>query len=333
MIPEREARALRLTEIGLGGAQFGNLYREMTDDAVRQTVAAAWAAGIRYFDTAPHYGLGLSERRLGRLLREYDRDSCVVSTKVGRRLVPHPAGVGRLDDEGFAVPATHRREWDLSRSGLRRSLQESLERSGLDRFDVVYLHDAENHWPQALSDAIPALLELRDEGVVRAVGAGMNFAAPLTQLVKECDVDLVMCAGRWTLLEQADDLLRAARERSVGVVVAGVYNSGLLARSRPAPDARYDYAPAPPEILARVHAIADVCQDHGVELPDAAIAFALRHPAVVSVVVGAGGPDQLAGSLRRYHRAIPDSLWSDLAAAGLLSEEATRTRVPSPDGN
>lgn len=333
MIASRSVRGVTLTEIGLGGAQFGNLYRELSDETVRATVEGAWAAGIRYFDTAPHYGLGLSERRLGALLAEQRRESFVLSTKVGRRLVPQPDGADRMDDEGFAVPATQRREWDLSRAGIRRSLQESLERSGLDRFDVVYLHDAENHWEQALSEAVPALLELRDEGVVRAVGAGMNFAAPLTQLIREFDVDLVMCAGRWTLLEQADELMQAARERQVGVVVAGVYNSGLLARPRPAPDARYDYAPAPAAILARVHAIADVCQAHGVELPDAAVAFALRHPAVASVVVGAAGPEQLYGSLRRYHRPVPDSLWSDLAAAGLLTDEGTRTRPLSLQEN
>lgn len=314
---------LGLTELGLGGAQLGNLYREVSDETVAATVDAAWEAGLRYFDTAPHYGVGLSERRLGALLRERPRDDYVLSTKVGRLLVPDPDGAGRYDDEGFAVPATTRRQWDFSRDGVRRSVEESLERLGLDRIDVAFLHDPEDHWEQALREGLPALLELRDEGVLRAVGAGMNFAAPLTELVHEHDVDLVMCAGRHTLLEQAGELLDAAGERGVGVVVAGVYNSGLLARPRPRPDAHYDYAPAPAELLDRVNALADVCEAHGVSLPEAALAFPFRHPAVVSVVVGAGGPDQLADAVLRHSRPVPDALWADLAATGLLIDPTT----------
>ena len=307
-----------LPRLGLGGSQFGNLYREMAPDVAEATFDAAWNGGIRYFDTAPHYGLGLSERRLGGLLRGRSRDSYALSTKVGRLLVPDPDGRGRTDHEGFAVPATHRRVWDFSRDGVRRSIEDSLERLGLDRIDVAYLHDPEDHWEQATTEGLPALLELRDEGVVRAVGAGMNHAEPLTELVEQYDVDLVMCAGRYTLLEQADGLVRAAAERSVGVVVAGVYNSGLLARPRPAPGARYNYAPAPKALLERVRRIAAICESHGVSLPDAALAFPLRHPAVVSVVVGAGSPDQVESALSGVARSVPDAFWSDLAQAGLI---------------
>ncbi|MFC7497086.1 MULTISPECIES: aldo/keto reductase [unclassified Nocardioides] len=324
MIPDRTARGVRVTELGLGGAQFGNLHREVSDETAAATLATAWDAGIRYFDTAPHYGLGLSERRLGALLRERPRDELVLSTKVGRLLVPNPDGAGRMDDEGFAVPATTRRQWDLSRAGIRRSIEESLDRLGLERIDIAYLHDPEDRWEQALHEAVPALVELRDEGVVRAVGAGMNLAGHLTQLVREHDVDIVMCAGRYTLLEQADELLDAALERGVGVAVAGVYNSGLLARPRPGPTPLYNYVPAPAELVARVHAIADVCEAHGVTLPEAAVAFPLRHPAVVSVVVGAAGPGQVADAVDRYRRPVPDALWDDLATAGLLSEHAAR---------
>jgi D-threo-aldose 1-dehydrogenase len=324
MMRARTVRGVTLTELGLGGAQVGNLHREVSDETAAATVDAAWAAGIRSFDTAPHYGLGLSERRLGALLRERPRDEFVLSTKVGRLLVPNPGGAGRMDDQGFAVPATTRREWDLSRGGIRRSLEESLERLGLDRIDVAYLHDPEDHWEQALAEAVPALIELREEGVVRAVGAGMNFAEHLTELVREHDVDLVMCAGRYTLLEQADELLDAALDRGVGVVVAGVYNSGLLARPRPGPEPLYNYEPAPAELVARVHAIADVCEAHGVTLPEAAVAFPLRHPAVVSVVVGAAGAGQVADAVERYRRPVPDALWEDLATAGLLSDRAAR---------
>lgn len=309
---------IRLPRLGLGGAQFGNLYREMTDAVAEEIFETAWDLGVRYVDTAPHYGLGLSERRLGRLLRQVPRDSYLLSTKVGRLIRPNPEYHGQQDDEGFAVPAADRRVWDLSREGIRRSVEESLERLGLDRIDVLYLHDAENHWAQALDEAVPALIELRDEGTVRAVGAGMNHAAPLTDLVLHHDVDLVMCAGRYTLLEQADDLMDAARSRGVGVVVAGVYNSGLLARPRPGDRPRYDYAPAPPALVDRVNAVADVCERHGVTLPDAAVMFVLRHPAVVSVVVGASRPGQIVDAARRVELRAPEALWADLAAAGLL---------------
>lgn len=316
---------LHLTRLGLGGAQFGNLYREMPDHVAEQTFATAWKSGIRYYDTAPHYGLGLSERRLGALLRQQPREEFVLSTKVGRLLVPNPGYAGEQDDEGFAVPATTQRQWDFSRDGVRRSIEQSLERLGLDRIDIAYLHDPEEHWRQALTEALPALLELRAEGVLRAVGAGMNYAAHLTELVRDHDVDLVMCAGRYTLLEQADELLDTALARGVGVVIAGVYNSGLLAKGRPQPGAHYNYAPAPQPVIDRVNALVDICDRHGVDLADAALAFPLRHPAAASVVVGAASAGQIAQAVDRLERRVPEALWADLAAAGLISA----TRAPS----
>jgi D-threo-aldose 1-dehydrogenase len=311
-------RVDRLPRLGLGGAQFGNLYREMPDAVAEEVFATAWEQGVRYVDTAPHYGLGLSERRLGRLLQQVPREEFVLSTKVGRLIRPNPGYTGQQDDGGFAVPAVDHRVWDLSRDGIRRSVDESLERLGLDRIDVLYLHDAEDHWEQALREAVPALVELREEGVVRAVGAGMNYAAPLTELVRDHDVDLVMCAGRYTLLEQADELMDTALRRGVGIVVAGVYNSGLLARPRPGPEPMYDYAPAPAALVERVNALADVCERHGVTLPDAAMMFVLRHPAVASVVVGASRPGQVLDAVRRASATAPEGLWTDLAEAGLL---------------
>ncbi len=328
MIAVRACGGIGLTELGLGGSQLGNLYQEVTDDDARQLVDAAWDAGIRHFDTAPHYGLGLSERRMGTLLSERPRDEYILSSKVGRRLVPDPNATGRSDDQGFVVPATMRRQWDFSRDGIRRSIHESLDRLGLDRMDIAYLHDPENHWDQALTEAIPALIELREEGVLRAIGAGMNFAGHLVELIRnDHGIDLVMCAGRYTLLEQADDLVDLALERSIAVIAAGVYNSGLLSRPRPGPAPTYDYHTAPTELVARVHGIADVCESHGVTLPDAALAFPLRHPAVVSVVVGAANFGHLADATDRYHRRIPDALWSDLAAAGLISTRAGTVRT------
>ena len=213
------ATGIRLTTLGLGAAPAGNLYRAIADEDAHATFEAAWAAGIRYFDTAPHYGLGLSERRLGAYLRTRPRDELVVSTKVGRLLVPSPETAHRTDPDIFEVPAASRRVWDFSRDGVLRSLEASLERTGLDRVDVVYLHDPDEHWEQAAHEALPALFELRDQGVIGAVGAGMNQSAMLTRFVRETDIDVVMCAGRFTLLEQAalTDLLPAATERGVAV--------------------------------------------------------------------------------------------------------------------
>ena len=315
-------RGLHLTELGLGAAQFGNLYRETTDEQAASAVTAAWDAGIRYFDTAPHYGLGLSERRLGALLRQYPRGEYVVSSKVGRLLVPSPETAHRVDDAGFAVPATLRREWDFSRDGILRSVESSLERTGLDHLDILYLHDPDNHLEQAMGEGIQTLIELRDQGVVGAVGAGMNQAEALAALIRVADVDLVMLAGRYTLLEQgaATDLLPLAVERGVGVVVAGVYNSGLLGSPRPAVDARYDYEQAPVDVIARANAIADVCERHGVTLPEAALAFALLHPAVVSVVVGARDGAQVTSNVERYSTPVPAAVWSDLHAESLLTD-------------
>jgi len=314
-------RGIELTEIGLGTAQLGNLYRETTDAEVEEGVAAAWDAGVRYFDTAPHYGLGLSERRLGEQLRTHPRDEYVISSKVGKLLVPNPGGEDRMDDQGFAVPAVTRRQWDFSRDGILRSVEESLARTGLDHFDVLYMHDPDDHFEQASTEGISALIELREQGVVKAVGAGMNFAEPLAELIHRADVDLVMCAGRFTLIDDAAlaGLLPLAHERNVGVVVAGVYNSGLLGRDRPSPDATFDYEPVPPAILERANRVADACEAHGVTLPQAAIAYVLRHPAVVSVVVGARGGEQVRQNIERYTATMPDGLWNDLESAGLIA--------------
>jgi D-threo-aldose 1-dehydrogenase len=315
-------RGLQLTELGLGLAQFGNLYRATSDEEAAAALGEAWASGIRYFDTAPHYGLGLSERRIGALLAEKPRDEFVISSKVGRLLVPSPETADSVDEEGgFAVPAASRRVFDFSRDGILRSVEASLDRTGLDRIDVLYLHDPDDHFEQASTEGIGALIELREQGVVSAVGAGMNQSAALAELIRRADVDLVMVAGRYTLLEQgaADDLLPLAEERGVGIVAAGVYNSGLLSSPRATADAKYNYETAPRQLVDRANALAEVCESHGVTLPDAALAFPLLHPAVVSVVVGGRTAEQVAGTLRRYSTPVPAALWSDLVSAGLLN--------------
>ncbi|MDG4837700.1 aldo/keto reductase [Micromonospora sp. WMMD967] len=318
---------VRLTDLGFGAAQGGNLYRTTTDEEFASAVDTAWEAGVRYYDTAPHYGLGLSERRLGAALRDRPRDEYVVSTKVGRLLVPSPQDAHLRDSDGFDVPASHRRVWDFSRDGVLRSIEASLERTGLDRVDVVYLHDPDDHWEQAAREAVPALVELRDQGVVGAIGAGMNQSAMLARFVRETDVDVLMCAGRYTLLEQgaADDLLPAAGDRGVGVVIAGVYNSGLLSRERPPTDAVYNYQQAPAELIERARRIAAVCETYGVTLPQAALAFVRRHPAVVSTVVGVRDGGQVTETMRRFGTVVPEELWGALAQAGLLAAQ------PGPD--
>lgn len=313
------SRVPELTEIGFGGSQIGNLYREVDDASARAAVDAAWDAGVRYFDTAPHYGLGLSERRLGDALRDRSRDEYVLSTKVGRLLVENPDGAGRRDDGGFAVPATLRRHWDFSRDGVLRSVEASIDRLGLDRIDIAYLHDPDDHWEAASTTGVGALVELREQGVLGAIGAGMNQVGMLADFVERCDIDVVMVAGRYTLLDDAaaDRLLPAAAERSVAVVAAAIYNSGLLSSPRPAVDAKYDYTAAPRDLIERAHAIADVAERHGVDLPSAAIAYPLRRSEITSVVVGLRTVAQVESTLQRYRSRIPEALWNELVAVGL----------------
>jgi D-threo-aldose 1-dehydrogenase len=320
--------ALRLTELSLGGAQLGNLYRAITDEQARATVDAAWERGIRYFDTAPHYGLGLSERRLGAALAGRPRSDFVLSTKVGRRLEPlSPAG--QLDDEGFDVTATHRRVWDFSRDGVLRSLEESLQRLGVDAVDIVYLHDPDEHRREVLETAYPALEDLRGQGVVSAIGAGMNQTAMLAEFARDTDMDVLMLAGRYTLLEQSalDDLLPVCERRGIGIVAAGVFNSGLLARRAPPDVAKYDYVDAPQALVLRARRMAQICERHGTSLPAAALAFPLAHPAVVSVCVGARSPEQIERNVGLHRSGVPAAVWSDLKEQGLL-----RSDVPVPAG-
>jgi D-threo-aldose 1-dehydrogenase len=312
-----------LAELSLGCAQLGNLYHAIPDEQAHATVDAAWAVGIRYFDTAPHYGLGLSERRLGKALAGRPRDEYVLSTKVGRLLEPLPQPHD-VDGEGFDVPATHRRVWDFSRDGVLRSLAESLGRLGLDRVDIVYLHDPDDHYRDVLGHAYPALEELRSQGVVSAIGAGMNQTAMLTEFARNTDMDLLMLAGRYTLLEQPalDELLPVCQQRGIGVVAAGVFNSGLLARRKPARDARYNYADAPPKLVQRAVRIAAICEQHASSLPAAALAFPLGHPAVVSMCVGACSPKQVERNAALRQANPPSGLWTQLKSEGLLRPDA-----------
>ncbi len=313
-------RGVPLTTLGFGTGPLGGLFTPVSDAQAAATLEAAWDAGFRYFDTAPHYGLGAAERRLGAALAGRPRDEFVVSTKVGRLLVPNPGGEGRLDDESFAVPAVVRRQFDFSRDGVLRSLEESLDRLGLDRVDIVYLHDPDEHWEAASTTGVDTLVELRDQGVVRAIGVGMNQSAMLTDFIRRTDIDLVLVAGRYTLLEQdaLDELLPAAAERGVDIVAGAVYNSGLLSRPRPAADAMFHYAPASAEVRERVERIAELCEAHGVALPEAAVRFPLRNTQVVSALLGMRSPEEVAEAVHRMSVSVPDDLWVDLVGAGLL---------------
>lgn len=318
---------LTTTELGLGVAQFGNLYLETTDAESVAAVDAAWDAGIRSFDTAPHYGLGLSERRLGAALKGRPRDEYVVSTKVGRLLVPNPGGAGTQDAD-FVVPATMRRVWDFSRDGIRRSLDESLERLGLDHLDVLYLHDPDDHEREALDEALPAMVELREEGIVRAIGVGMNQSAMPARFVDEIDLDVVMVAGRYTLVDQTalGDLLPAASRRGVSIIAAGVYNSGLLSTHPIQEDAYYNYQAVPDDVLDRARRIAAVCEEFSVTIPEAAVAFPLQHSSVAGVAIGVRTAEHVADAVARYGAAVPVELWSALIERGLMDPRVMANR-------
>lgn len=312
------ASSVAVTRFTLGCAPLAGLFTPVSERQARATIDRAWELGVRSFDTAPHYGAGLSERRVGAALRDRPREELVLCTKVGRLLVP-----GRTGSVGagmFAAEAPLERVFDFSRDGVRRSLESSLERLGLDRVDVVHVHDPDAHLDQAITEAIPALVELREAGAIGAVGAGMNDPAPLARLVRESDLDAVLIAGRHTLLDHAAaaELLPLCRERGVGVLNAGVFNSGVLVD--PAPGATFDYEPAPPETLTRARAIADVCAHHGVPLAVAALAFALRHPAVTALVVGARSPAEVTADVEGAARDVPEALWSELVSCGLLPD-------------
>ena len=321
---------LMVGPIGYGVAALGNLYRALPGDVWPGCVPAAWTAGVRYFDVAPHYGLGLAEERLGVSLRALPRDEYVLSTKVGRLIEPNPdyrpgdSDIGNL----FDVPSTRRRRFDYSRDGVLRSVEESLTRLGLDRIDVLFVHDPDGHEREALDGAFPALEELRSQGVIKSYGAGMNQSAMLTRFVQQTDLDIVMCAGRYTLLDQAaeQDLLPTAVARGVSVAVAAVFNSGILATERPRAGSTYDYGKAPGELIARTERIADIAAGYGATVPQLAVQFPLRHPAVSTVVLGADSAEQITRNAGLSDVPVPDDLWRELEDAGLIAALPTEAR-------
>ena len=310
--------AVPVSLMGLGTAALGGLYEHVDEADAHAVVCRAHEAGLRYVDTAPQYGHGSAERRTGAVLRDLDRDAFTVSTKVGRLVVMRPGAAGGI----FADAPPSDTVFDFSRDGVLRSLESSLDRMGLDRVDIVYLHDPDDFEDQALTIAYPALHELRSEGVVRAIGVGMNQSRIPTRFAHETDIDAVLLAGRYTLLDRSGaDLLAAAAERRVSVVIGGVYNSGVLAN--PHRGAHYDYAPAARPVLQRVRRLAAVCARHDVPLKAAAVQFPLSHPAVVSVLAGVRSVVELDENLAALDHKIPPPLWDDLVAEGLLEAECS----------
>jgi D-threo-aldose 1-dehydrogenase len=305
---------VQVSRLGLGLAPIGGLYAPVGEDRARATVERAWQLGIRFFDVAPLYGNGLAERRAGPVLAGKPRDQFALSTKVGRLL---RAG-GRDVQDIWAEPEALTPIFDFTGAGVRASYAESLDRLGLDRADILHVHDPDEHLAQAVAEALPELVRMRAEGRIGAVSAGMNNAGPLAELVRTGALDSVLMAGRYTLLDQsgAAELLPLCAERGVAVIAGGVFNSGLLADPRPG--ASFDYAPAGREMLERALAVKAVCERHGVPLRAAAVQFPLTHPAVACVLVGARSPEEVEDAVRMSAVAIPGGLWRDLTAEGLL---------------
>ncbi|MDR3517258.1 MAG: aldo/keto reductase [Azospirillaceae bacterium] len=317
--------------VGFGASGLGTLTWNIPDDTAHAILQEAYAAGYRYFDTSPLYGHGLSELRLGRFLRTLPRDRYLLSTKVGRYLVaPRPGET--LDPGQWVAPLGLKPVLDYSYDATMRALEQSVNRLGIGSIDIVYIHDLDRRnlgaafdrcYAQALDGAYRALDGLRRSGDIKAIGVGLNEADVATDLIRDCDLDVVMLAGRYTLLEQGalTTFLPLATQRHVDVVVAGVFNSGILAKG-PGSGGHYDYGEAPPDIVARVQGIATACAAHGVSMAAAAVQFPFGHPAVRTVVVGMSRLPSVRQNMAWFHETIPTALWAQLKAQGLLAAEA-----------
>lgn len=321
---------LALTEIGYGASPLGNLYREVSDARAAEVLHAVWDSDIRYFDTAPYYGLGLGEQRVGAFLSTRTRTDYVLSTKVGRLLRPGTAAPMRY---GFINPLPNDFVYDYSYDGIMTSVEASLARLGIDRIDILLMHDIgrlthgkdhQRHFSMAMSSGYRAMDELRRAGIVKAIGLGVNEVEVCLEAIDHGFWDCFLLAGRYTLLEQSGqhDLFPQCIRAGTGIIIGGAYNSGILATgTRRGGALYYDYQPAPDKIVRRVHAIEEICDRHDVELPAAAIQFPLAHPAVCTVIPGLGAPERVAQALHYLAAPIPAAFWDDLKAAGLLDIE------------
>jgi D-threo-aldose 1-dehydrogenase len=328
---------LAVTRLGFGAASIGGLFSPVSDDDAVATIDHAWELGIRTFDVAPLYGYGAAERRLGMALAGRTRDDFVLSTKVGRLVRPtdaippgadiDPQALDGREDAYYTRTEAVRLVFDFSADGVRRSIEESLERLGLDRVDIALIHDPDDHWAEAIGGAYPALARMRDEGLIRGIGVGMNQSAMLARFAREGDFDVFLLAGRYTLLDQEalSELLPLCEERGIGILVGGVMNSGVLADPRAG--SRFNYRPAPTAVVERARRLAAVCERHEVPLRAAAIQFPLAHPAVRSLIAGVRRIDHLDEYPELMRRPIPDDLWAELRAEGLIAPGA-----PVPGG-
>jgi D-threo-aldose 1-dehydrogenase len=302
---------VEISRLSLGTAAIGGLYTSVSDEDCTETILTAVDNGINFIDTAPHYGKGTSERRIGRALAGRDRSTFVISTKIGRLLVPSTTDI---DDFFMDADNTVERKFDFSASGVRQSLEGSLERLGMDSVEVLFIHDPDENADAAIIEAYPELDRMRSEGMIKAIGVGMNQCETPTRVIKETDIDMVLIAGRYSLLDQRAliELLPTALERNVDIIAAGVFNSGILAN--PVKGATYDYVPASDELLAKAVRIREVLDGHQVSLTSAALQFPLRHPAVKSVLVGCRSAAEVKTNIEAFNTPIENKVWDDLVS-------------------
>ena len=323
---------VEVSVLGFGGVAVGNLFEQMPDDRALATIEEAWQSGVRFFDTSPYYGHGLSEHRFGHVLRNRIDDGLVISTKVGRVLRPETPA--KIDRGVFVGGLNFAADFDYSYDGAMRSLEHSYHRLGMNRIDVVFIHDVDisthgtadeyhRRRDQAIEGAYRALDELRGAGVIGAIGVGVNEVEPCEWFAQQGRFDCFLLAGRYTLLEQngLDDLFPLANDQQFSIILGGPFNSGILATGA-RPGAYYNYKPAPPEILARVERIEAVCARHGIPLAAAALQFPLGHPRVASIIPGAARPEEAAANAALMATKIPAALWADLKSEGLMLESA-----------
>jgi len=311
---------LEVTRLGLGTAPLGGLFAAVSDTDAEATIAQAWSLGVRYFDTAPLYGFGLAEQRLGRFLRAQPRDSFALSTKVGRLLRADDASAAE-DDHYKGAPSV-RPHFDFSYDGVMRSVDESLTRLGLDRIDILLVHDPDDHYDAAVSGAFRALQRLREDGSVRAIGSGMNQSEMLARFAEAVPVDCFLLAGRYTLLDQGalTTLLPICLERNISIILGGIYNSGILAD--PYGAAKFNYEDAGAALVARAREFDALCKQHGTALKAAAIQFALAHPAVTVALQGARTALEAADNVAMANAPVPSSFWQELRARNLVDPRA-----------
>jgi D-threo-aldose 1-dehydrogenase len=316
---------LDVTSIGLGSAPLGGLFSPVSDADAYATLERGWSAGIRFYDTAPLYGFGLAERRLGAFLRQQPRDSYAISTKVGR-LLRAPDGAA-AEDDFYKSGQRERPVFDFSYDGVMRSVEESLVRLGLDRVDVLLVHDPDDHYEDAVSGAFRALQRLRTEGTIKAIGAGMNQSEMLVRFAEAVPVDCFLLAGRYTLLDQGalDALFPVCREKNIGILLGGIYNSGILAN--PHTSAKFNYQDADAALVARALTLDELCRKHGTGLKAAALQFCMAHPAVTVAVLGARNAAEVADNIAMSEQAVPQAFWQELRARKLVD-----VRAPLPGG-